>query len=131
VAVFVGIFGILGLTINYISLTVVGFTWPTMISGPTAFLMTLPLVARISRTIAKFLPRDETNSIHVSALVGLTGTIISGTASKDGQAFATVYDPYLTQHTVRVFSMDGPIPTYSKVTLVNYSDQGHFLVTKL
>lgn len=131
VAVFSGIFGIIGLTANQIASHNFGILLPPLLTAPIVFLLSLPLLSKSAGLIAKYLPRDETNAISVDGLIGLTGTIVSGTATNERIAFARVYDMHGTQHEVRVISAtDDELPMNSKILLVSRNDQGQFLATK-
>lgn len=132
IAIFSGIFGIIGLTLNQISSQVLGFTFPMSMTVPVAIILTLPVLSKSSRFIAKWLPRDETNSVTIDALVGLTGTITDGNASATNVAFARVYDKHGVQHNVRVLSADtGEIPVRSSIRLESLGSDGVFHVTKI
>ena len=133
VALILFFFGIVGLTINQVLFNIVGQILPILISVPVAFAISLPLVAMSSRVIAKYLPRDETNSITVDKLTGQVGIITNGTATKEQVAFARVYDAHGVQHNVRVkgFS-EVSIPERSQIRLDSYdNEQGYFLVSKI
>jgi hypothetical protein len=125
-------FGLVGLTINQVVFSWVGQILPLLISAPVAIALSLPLVSASSRVIAKYLPRDETNSITVDKLTGQVGIITNGTATNEQVAFARVYDAHGVQHNVRVKGFNEvPIPERSQVRLDSYSDQGYFLVSKI
>lgn len=132
IALFSGIFAIAGFTLNHIALHSAGVALVHMLSVPLAIVITLPILSRASRLVAKLLPKDETNVIALSALVNRHGVVISGNATDIQVAFARVYDAHSVQHVVRVRSANGDtIPENSHIVLVAYeADQGFFYANK-
>jgi membrane protein implicated in regulation of membrane protease activity len=126
------LFGVIGLIINHIALGFLGSQLHALIAVPIAFVGTLPLLAKASFVVAKLLPRDESNAILMSELIGREATITS-TASYDVNSSAYAYDEYGTLHnfSVRTLSEGVVIPANSKVRLEHLSDQGVFLVSPI
>ncbi len=132
IALVSGIFAITGFTINHIAEGVVGVPLVYMLSIPLALIITLPILSRATRLVARILPKDETNAVTLASLVGSHGVVISGKATDTESAFARVYDIHSVQHVVRIRNTNSDtIAENSHITLLSYEEQqGFFYANK-
>lgn len=131
-ALFFATFGIVGLVLNHLALAFMSQVFPPMISGLFAFLLTLPILNRLTRIVRSIMPRDETNAIVLTDLIGSIATIQVGTARSTLSAPAYTLDKHGVQHILMVRPSDPTIeiPEKTKVTLDRF-DSGIFYVTPI
>lgn len=129
VALFAGVFGIAGLVVNQTSFQIIGAALPWTLSVPAAIIITLPLVGRFARGIAKILPKDETSVITVEQLVGLDATV-TYVPSEAGIGRGFAYDKHGTLHNITMWVLNPEAFSGVKtVRLEGLSEQGYFHVT--
>lgn len=130
-ALFLGYFAISGLTINWISNQMMGFTWSPLIAVPFAVILAMLPLRVASSVIARVLPKDFSSAISVDELVGQLALITTGTATAEHNAEARVVDRFNETHYVRVKPID-PADSIPRGTAV-YLDKreaGYFLISR-
>lgn len=126
--VFLTVFGLTGLVIQAILLSIVGVALPAWVAGPAAFVLTLPLLRGSAALLARVLPRDETSAVHPLSFVGHTAVVIGGDARGDLPAQARLNDSFGTVHYVLVVPEDRGevLPAGTRVLLVRKLGGGRF-----
>ena len=101
-AVFLVSFGILGYLLQGTLWAVSGLLLPWWIAVPVVLPLTLPCVRVFGGTLARILPKDETQSVSQAGLVGRMATVVLGTARPGSPAQAKVRDQHGQTHYVMV-----------------------------
>lgn len=101
-AVFLTGFGFLGLALQGLLHAISGWMLPGWLAAIAVVPLTLPWVRVVGGGIARVLPRDETQVVSRSALVGRVATIVIGTARSGSPAQAKVRDQHGQTHYVMV-----------------------------
>jgi hypothetical protein len=101
-AVFLTGFGFLGLALQGALHTLTSAMLPGWLAAIAVFPLTLPWVRVVGSGIARAMPRDETQVVSRSALVGRVATIVIGTARRGSPAQAKVRDQHGQAHYVMV-----------------------------
>jgi hypothetical protein len=91
-AVFLSVFGLLGLGLQGALRSVLGQALPGWIAALAVFPLSLPFVRLVALGISRVLPRDETEVASRRSLLGHVGTIVIGTARRGSPAQAKVRD---------------------------------------
>lgn len=114
-------FGLLGLLIQWFTLQSLGFVWPAWAAWAPAFLICLPVVRVSARTLARVLPKDETEAVASDSFVGRVAVITIGTAAAGKPAEAKLRDQHGQTHYVMVVPdvEDQTFPAGSSVILVS------------
>jgi len=100
--VFLAAFAIFGITIQTVATGVVGTAlWPALVVL-CALGLTLPSAGWLARGLARLIPAEETSGIHRNELVGRSGVITQGTATRERTAEAQVVGPKGLRHWIRV-----------------------------
>ena len=95
-------FAITGIVVQASALGLIGSTlWPAL-AVILALVISLPISAWLTRTLAWLVPSVETSGIHRDQLVGQTGRITLGTATVERTAEAEVIGPKGLRHWIRV-----------------------------
>lgn len=133
VALFCGVFGIIGLILNQISTQTLGIYLNTSLAMAAAFVLTLPVVSRLTLFVARILPREESNAVELRDLLGREALIIQGNATYETSASASCKDMHGVLHhfSVRPVDPEAVLHERSKVRLENLSDQGFFYVSPI
>ena len=100
IAVFLVSFGAFGLLLQGAMSTLTGALLPWWLASAVALPLALPGVRVFGGTLAKILPRDETQVVSQSALIGRVATIVLGTARQGSPAQAKVRDQHGQTHYV-------------------------------
>lgn len=91
-AIFLSVFGVIGLAVQGALHALGGFMLPGWLAVLLVFPLSLPLVRVIGLGVAKVMPRDETQVVSRRSLLGHVGTIVIGTARRGSPAQAKVRD---------------------------------------
>ncbi len=101
-AIFLAMFGMIGLTIQHLALDLVGTLLHPLIAVPAAALTAAPATGAAARLVGRYLPRDQSSAVHPEALVGSFARIVTGAARTGSPARARVEDGYGQAHYVMV-----------------------------
>lgn len=101
-AVFLTGFGFLGLALQGVIHAVTGAMLPGWLAAVAVVPLALPWVRIVGGGVARVMPRDETQVVSRSALVGRVATIVIGTARAGSPAQAKVRDQHGQTHYVMV-----------------------------
>ncbi|HEU0153937.1 MAG TPA: YqiJ family protein [Arenimonas sp.] len=99
-AVFLVSFGMAGYVLQGTLWAFTGWLLPWWIAAPAVLPVTLPCIRVFGGVLARVLPKDETQSVSQSGLVGRMATIVLGTASQGSPAQAKVRDQHGQTHYV-------------------------------
>ncbi|MEL7110811.1 MAG: YqiJ family protein [Pseudomonadota bacterium] len=95
-------FGLTGLTIQETVQGVLGiYLWPILVAVP-AFMVALPTTRYLGLSIAKVMPKEETDAVSRNAFIGAVATIIRGEAELGKPAEAKLRDVNGTTHYILV-----------------------------
>lgn len=102
VGIFLGVFGVGGLLMQY-ALSTLGIGPLTgMLMAPIMFVVSLPLVRIGAALLGRVMPRDETQVLSQQAMIGRFAIIIIGTARRNSPAQAKLRDEFRTTHYLMV-----------------------------
>ncbi|MCL2829156.1 MAG: YqiJ family protein [Betaproteobacteria bacterium] len=99
---FLTAFGIGGFLIQMLARSLFGSFLPAGLASIGAFLAAIPAVRVGGFVLAKVLPKDETSSVSLDALIGRIGVIVIGRARTGVAAQARVRDEHGRSHYVMV-----------------------------
>lgn len=99
---FLALFGLIGVSGQQLIGALTGEYWSPWLAGLVAAGVTLPLTGALARPLARVLPHDETTAIDVRELIGLSGRITVGRATRGSPARARVTDFHGQDHYVMV-----------------------------
>jgi len=102
VVIFLGIFGVGGLLLQYASVRLGIGPLPGLLAAPLMLVIAMPVVRIASSLLGDLLPRDETQVLSQEALVGRIAVIVIGTARRGAAAQAKLRDEFRTTHYVMV-----------------------------
>jgi hypothetical protein len=91
-AIFLGVFGLLGLTLQGTLSTLADFRLPGWLAALIVIPLSLPLVRWVGLGVARIMPRDETQVASRHSLLGHVGNIVIGSARRASPAQAKVRD---------------------------------------
>lgn len=91
-AIFLSVFGLLGLALQGVLRDVIGHALPGWLAALIVFPLSLPVVRVIALVVARILPRDESEVASRRSLLGHVGTVVIGTARRGSPAQAKVRD---------------------------------------
>ncbi|MEO1322645.1 MAG: YqiJ family protein [Pseudomonadota bacterium] len=95
-------FGLTGLTIQETVQGVLGiYLWPILVAVP-ALMVALPTTRYLGLSIAKIMPKEETDAVSRNAFIGAVATIIRGEAELGKPAEAKLRDVNGTTHYILV-----------------------------
>lgn len=100
--VFLTGFGLIGLALQLLIDSSLGFLVPSWLISIPALLLALPVVRVFGGALNRFMPNDETEAVSVDSLVGRVATITLGTATWKSPAEARVQDIHGLTHYVMV-----------------------------
>ncbi len=100
--VFLTGFGLSGLTIQFIVISITGTTLPTFIAVISAIFASIPIMRFCGGLLAKYMPKDETYVVSESSFGGMVATITLGTAATGKPAQAKLRDKYGQTHYILV-----------------------------
>lgn len=107
---FLIIFGVVGLILQWIVIDTSGAPIDTPLAVVFALPLSLPLLRGAVLGLDAVIPGDETEAIARDHLVGLTGSVVIGTAAKGSPAEAKVHTEHGQTHYVMVEPEDGEAP---------------------
>lgn len=121
---FLGVYAITGLAGQQTAETFTGAYLDPLLAGLGAAVIALPLTGFIARPLARILPHDETTAVSIDSLIGRTGRITIGTATRGSPARAEILDIFGHPHQVMVEPDDdsGRFETGTMVMLVRRDD---------
>jgi hypothetical protein len=85
-------FGVVGFVLQGFLKGVFGFYAPSIVMVAPAFFAALPLTRAIGMTLAKVMPKEESDAVSEETFVGKVATIIRGTAKRGFPAEAKLKD---------------------------------------
>lgn len=91
-AIFLSVFGLLGLGMQGVLRDAIGHALPGWLAALIVFPLSLPVVRIVALGVSRLLPRDETEVASRRSLLGHVGTIVLGTARRGSPAQAKVRD---------------------------------------
>lgn len=95
-------FGLSGLIVQETSQSILGlYLWPILVAIP-AFMIALPTTRYLGLSIAKIMPKEETDAVSRATFVGAVATIIRGEAELGKPAEAKLKDVNGTTHYILV-----------------------------
>ncbi|MEL6860883.1 MAG: YqiJ family protein [Pseudomonadota bacterium] len=95
-------FGLSGLIIQEASQGLLGvYTWPILVAIP-ALMVALPATRYLGLSIARIMPKEETDAVSRNAFIGAVATIIRGEAEQGKPAEAKLRDVNGTTHYILV-----------------------------
>ena len=95
-------FGLSGLIIQEVSQGLLGiYIWPILVAIP-ALIVALPTTRYLGLSIAKIMPKEETDAVSRNAFIGAVATIIRGEAEQGKPAEAKLRDFNGTTHYILV-----------------------------
>lgn len=95
-------FGLVGLALQSFLANIIGSLLPGVIVAIPAVFIALPIVRLLGGLLNSIMPKDETDAVAESSLVGRIATITLGTARAGSPAEAKVRDVHGTTHYVMV-----------------------------
>ncbi|AJR24152.1 MULTISPECIES: YqiJ family protein [Sphingobium] len=101
-AIFLALFGMIGLIGQHLLLDLTGAMLPPLIAAPAALIASLPATGLAARRLAPLLPRDQSSAVPLDALTGSFARIVTGVARSGSPARARVEDAYGQAHYVMV-----------------------------
>jgi len=101
-AIFLALFGIVGLIGQHLALDVGGVLLSPLIAVPAALLTSVPATGFVARQLAPFLPRDQSSAVPLDTLTGSFARIVTGAAQTGSPARARVEDAFGQAHYVMV-----------------------------
>lgn len=99
---FLTLFGILGLVMQGIVMSVTGLAMPAILASAGAFALTVPCVRIMASGLARLIPKDESEAVSSGTFIGRIATITLGAARRDEPTQAKVYDENGLAHYVMV-----------------------------
>ena len=117
---FLTMFGLLGLLMQQILLTLVGFTLPAWIGWLPALVISLPPTRWLGLGLSKIVPSDETSSVSQDSFVGRIAVVTLGVARKGQPAQGRLKDQHGKTHYVMVEPMEeeDELPAGREVLLI-------------
>lgn len=100
IAVFLISFGGAGLIVQGLVWAVIGLLLPWWLAVAIVLPLSLPCVRVFGGTLARVLPKDETQVVSQASMIGRVATVVLGTARKGSAAQARVRDQHGQNHYV-------------------------------
>jgi hypothetical protein len=127
---FLTMFGLFGLIVQSLSLTLLGTPLFTFLAISIACLPAIGVTRVIANWVALIMPKTETSAMRTRFLGGHRGTITQGTASRGNPAEVKIKDRYDNMHYLRVEPLDddGVFPKGSDVTLIRKRGDKFFVI---
>lgn len=127
---FLTMFGLFGLLVQSIALSVLGVTLFALIAVPIATVPALGITRIIANWVALIMPKTETSAMRMRFLGGHRGTITQGTAKRGSPAEVKIKDRHGNMHYLRVEPLDddGVFPKGSDVTLIRKRGDKFFVI---
>ncbi len=127
---FLTMFGLFGLMIQSLALTLIGTPLYTLLAVVIAVVPAIGITRIIANWVALIMPKTETSAMRTRYLGGHNGTITQGTAMRGKPAEAKIKDRYGNMHYLRVEPLDddGVFPQGSDVTLIRKRGDRFFVI---
>lgn len=124
---FLTIFGLCGLILQSILISISGYMLPSLIASGITLVISLPMIRFTTGIIARIMPKDETEAVAEKSFIGRIATITLGKAEKNKPAQAKLKDKYGTTHYVMVEpDVDGELfEQGEQVLLVRQTGSGY------
>ncbi len=106
IAIFLGIFGVGGLLLQYACVTFGIGLLPGLLAAPLMFILAMPFVRVAASLLGDLLPRDETQVLSQKDLIGRIAVIVIGSARRGSAAQAKLRDEFRTTHYLMVEPVD-------------------------
>jgi len=100
--VFLTGFGLSGLAVQYISVSLTGLSLPTFVPVIVAIIASIPIIRVCGGLLASYMPKDETYVVSEESFPGMIATIILGTAEIGKPAQAKLKDKHGQTHYILV-----------------------------
>jgi hypothetical protein len=100
--VFLTGFGLSGLLVQYISVSIAGIYVPTFIASVAGILASIPVVRVCGGLLGKYMPKDETYVVSEKSFHGMVATVTLGTAETGKPAQAKIRDKHGQTHYILV-----------------------------
>ncbi len=100
--IFLTSFGISGLTIQYVMISVTGYTLPAGIAAIPAFLSAIPAIRGLGGLLGKYMPKDETYVVSEDSFIGMFVLITLGESHAGHPAQAKLKDKFGQTHYLMV-----------------------------
>lgn len=127
---FLTMFGLFGLIIQSIAISVIGTPLFTLIAVIIAIVPAIGITRIIANWVALIMPKTETSAMRTRFLGGHQGTITQGTATRGSPAEVKIKDRHGNIHYLRVEPLDdaGIFPQGSDVTLIRKRGDKFFVI---
>ena len=96
------LFGLVGLMVNGLTASALGYTLPAFLSVPLAFVIGAFVTAKTVKVISGLLPSVESSAVNSDDFIGSVAEITIGKASRGNPAEAKFTDHYSQPHFVLV-----------------------------
>ena len=100
--VFLTSFGLIGLCLQSVVLSIFGGLLPPFVATIPAFVISVPLVRSCGGILAKVMPKDETYAVSEKSFIGKIATITLGKATANNPTRAKLQDHHGTTHYIMV-----------------------------
>lgn len=130
IVLFMTAFVITGYMLQLAVLSFAGFLLPGYLASLAALAASVPVVKVVGKTVGRIVPRDETEAISQSELVGSRALITIGKAKAGYPAQARVCDRYGTNHYL-MLEPDNPdevLETGVDLLLVRYDGSKYYAI---
>lgn len=127
---FLTLFGLFGLIIQSISMSILGVPLFTLLAVVIAFFPAIAVTRVIANWVALIMPKTESSAMRTRFLGGHRGTITQGTATRGSPAEAKIKDRHGNMHYLRVEPLDddGVFLQGSDVTLIRKRGDRFFVI---
>ena len=102
IVLFLGGFAVIGLTVQWLSIALLGTQLPSAVAAVGAFLTSLPFVRVAGGLVAKIVPRDESTAVTEDSFLGRVAVMTYAAASFGAAAEAKVKDEHGQTHYILV-----------------------------
>lgn len=127
---FMTAFVVTGYLLQLVVLSAAGFLLPGYVAAPIAVAASIPVVKCVGKPLSRIIPRDETEAISRTELVGSRAIITIGIAKTGYPAQAKVNDRYGTSHYL-MLEPDNPgdeLKSGEDLLLVRYDGTRYFAI---
>lgn len=127
---FLTMFGLFGLIVQSLAITLLGTPLFTFLAVMITFVPAIGVTRVIANWVALIMPKTETSAMRTRFLGGHRGTITQGTATRGNPAEAKIKDRYDNMHYLRVEPLDddGIFPQGTDVTLIRKRGDKFFVI---
>lgn len=100
--VFLTGFGLSGLLVQYLAVSITSLAVPKLIAVPVAIFASIPTVRVCGGLLGKYMPKDETYAVSEKSFHGMIATVTLGTAAAGKPAQAKLRDKHGQTHYILV-----------------------------